>query len=931
MSWAERPFCFVEWILRYGEPGMTEKEITKLLKSRFADVRTLMDKLSLTSSEQEEALVAVLERMMQEGIVGKHDKSYYLLEDQHILLAKVTSKARNFVLMRTIPDSYECKISGREADGLLVGDLVYIKEFQEGIFHCLDYLKAVDTLKGYYGVGRDGREQLTVTYLNDCGKTVLVNAKKEGIENLRPGDLCLGKIVNVNRDFIYCDLAKVLVRADDVGSDISSIIAMNDAPMEFDEKVLAEAKSIPSSVRPEEVEGRTDFRNHVVVTIDGDDAHDFDDAVEGKKVLNGYEITVHIADVTHYVRPNHPLDDEARTRGTSIYVADRVVPMLPFELSNGICSLNPDVDRLTLSVTMQVDALGHVFSSKVERGVIRSAGRLTYKKVNEFFETKQSEYPKAIQEMLLVLKECADKVRRRRHLQGAMELESTELKFHLDEKGNPVEVSKQVSGESEKMIEDLMILANCEVARLLRKNKIPVLYRVHEFPPMSKLSVFRDYIKKMGLLSSFPKTNDITASRLNDFLAGIKNEDLRSSVSYMMLRSMAKARYSPEEIGHFGLAEIDYCHFTSPIRRYPDDIIHRLVKDYLIDGKSFDYNDVYSYLEGMGETLSGLEVRADQIERDVDDLEASKYMQAHIGETYSAKVVSMLRRGMFVQTDIGIEGFLAYHCMHGDTFHYDERSFAVLGKRTDISFTVGTRLDVTVLASNPEEREIDFATPEFYNKYALDLSDEDRERLSLDGIRVISDDEVAPMTGKGIEFRTNKPRFTKKDGDRFHWDGEDRKGFGRKERKPEEEEHYVDPSRGGFTFTKKEEKPRDERRFDRRKDDHRKERKTPSYQGYKSFKKKDESFRKGEKNTGERKNFHRGEEHRDFNRRPHDGKRFERRDGERRPFDKKPYGHRDGEKRSYGRKPTGERRGGESRRPRRGSSSYRGKKFGNSR
>lgn len=915
---------------------MTEKEIAKLLKSRFADIRVLMDRLSLTTPEQEENLRAVLERMMDEGIVGKHDKSYYLLEDQHILLAKVTTKARNFVLMRTIPDNYECKIAGREADGLLVGDLVYIKEFQEGIFHCLDYLKAVDTLKGYYVTGSDGRKELSVPYLNDCGKTVLVNEPKEELGDLRPGDLCLGKIVNVNRDFIYCDLAKVLVCADDVGSDISAIIAMNDAPMDFDDKVLAEAKAISDHVLPEEIEGRSDFRDHVIVTIDGDDAHDFDDAVEAKRVLNGYEVTVHIADVTHYVKPNHPLDDEARNRGTSIYVADRVVPMLPFELSNGICSLNPNVDRLTLSVTMQVDAFGHVFSSKVERGVIRSAGRLTYNKVNAFFETGESDYPKEIQDMLLILRECAQKVRRRRHLQGAIELESTELKFHLDEKGNPTSVSKQVPGESERMIEDLMILANCEVARLLRKNKIPVLYRVHEFPPMAKLSVFKDYLKKMNLLSSFPRTNDITGARLNDFLSNIKNEDLRASVSYMLLRSMAKARYSPEAIGHFGLAEIDYCHFTSPIRRYPDDIIHRLVKDYLIDGKSFDYDDVYGYLEGMGERLSALEVRADQIERDVDDLESSKYMLQHIGETYSAKVVSMLRRGMFVETDLGIEGFLAYHCMHGDTFHYDERAFAVLGKRTDIGFTVGTRLDVTVLASNPSEREIDFATPEFYQKYALDLSEEERERLSLNGIRVISEDERTPMTGKGIEFRTNKPRFTKKDGDSYHKERRDdrredrregRKDF-KKEKTEEKDLHYVDPTRAGFTFKKKEEKKKDDRRFDRKKDDSRKEKKRPSLDGYKAYHKKERNFESDQKEGKDEKRYERRSYgSRDDRKFSYRGKRDGKRSYDR---DRKPgyRSDRKGSSRSYGeRKSSGYSRG----RDGRTKSGYRGRKTEKSR
>ena len=268
----------------------------------------------------------------------------------------------------------------------------------------------------------------------------------------------------------------------------------------------------------------------------------------------------------------------------------------------------------------------------------------------------------------------------------------------VDENGMPTSVTKMVQGESEKMIEDMMVIANCTVARELRKNGIPVLYRVHEFPPSDKLSTFRDFLKKLRLLKAFPKTENLSGARLNDFLESIEDDNVRASVSIMMLRALAKARYTPEELGHFGLAEIDYCHFTSPIRRYPDDIIHRLVKDYIIDNKPVDYDEVYNYLDNMGDILSREEVRADKIQRESDDLESAKYMTQHIGEQFHGKVVGMVQRGMFIETELGIEGFLAYHCMHGDFFRYSEKDFAVYGKETDISFALGS--SVISLESN---------------------------------------------------------------------------------------------------------------------------------------------------------------------------------------------------------------------------------------
>ncbi|MCI1734609.1 MAG: ribonuclease R [Bacilli bacterium] len=738
---------------------MTEKDLTSLLKGQTLTLDAIRLKLEAVTTQAKTELDNLLAHLEYQGVVGIHDQTYYLLEDQDIVLAKVALKKRNFVVLDAIPGGYEIKISGEEADGLLLGDLLYLKEAQ-GLYHAIDYLKPVDSFKGRYSLTANGKEQLLVDYLNQCGKTVLISSVDKAIrKEINQGDLVLGKIQSYVNHTYTVEITKILVKADSVGSDISMIISSNDAPLEFPEAVVEEAKSMPTELKAEDYQDRSDFRDETVVTIDGTDSHDFDDAVSIRALGKGYEVMVHIADVTHYVLPNHPLDNEAIYRGTSIYVADRVVPMLPFELSNGICSLNPDVDRLTLTCIMDLDTLGNVFSSKVVQSVIKSHGRLTYDQVNQFFAGKAVDLSDEIKKTLTLLHTCSQQIRARRERQGAMKLSSTELKFKLDENGQPTDVVKEVQGEGEKMIEDLMIIANCEIAKLLKSHHVPVLYRVHENPPTEKLIQLKDFIKKMNpkLLASFPKTNDISGVRLNDFLASIPDTNLRDVLSYMMLRAMAKAKYSPEELGHFGLAEPYYCHFTSPIRRYPDDIIHRLVRDYLIQNKVCDEDAVYAYLDDMGDKTSAAEVRADCVEREVDDLESSKYMTQHIGEVYHGKITGIVQRGVFVETELGIEGFLAFHCMHGDVFFFDDRSYSVMGKHhPELSFTIGTPIDVAVLAANPKKEEIDFATPEFYTANAVDLSEEDREDLSLNGLKVYDEDEdFRPMT--------SHPRFREDD------------------------------------------------------------------------------------------------------------------------------------------------------------------------
>ena len=730
---------------------MTENEIIRLLHGTVRSEKSIDEQREAFSAHDKEQVKELLDHRIEHGLIAEDDDGYFVLEEQKRVLAKVTRKNRNFVILKSIPGRKEYRLSGKEADQLLLGDLVYLQEFQKGVYHAVDYLESTDHLKGTYAVTPDGRGRIRVDYLSNCGKAVLVTDYENNIDKaVQPGDLLNCRITEFSGNTIKVTAESILVRSDDVGSDISRIIADHDAPLTFPAKVTEEAKSVEQEISPEEKEGRVDFTKDCVVTIDGDDSHDFDDAVYGKRVLNGYEITVHIADVTHYRKKNHPLDDEAFERGTSIYVADRVVPRLPFELSTGICSLNPNEERLVLSVTMRVDTNGNVFSAKVNRGVIKSHGRLTYNQVNAFFKGEDVGYSKEIQETLTILHEAAEKIRKRRRLNGARELESTELKFTLDENGNPTDVKKYESGESQRMIEDLMIIANVAIAKLLKDKGVPVLYRIHEFPPKDKLSNLRQFLKRQKLYTDFPKSDeDVSGKSLNDYLKSIKDEGRKKAANYRVLRSMAKARYSPEDKGHFGLAESTYCHFTSPIRRYPDDIIHREVKDYLLDEKPFDKEELTNRLRNEGDFLSDCEVRSDRIERECDDLEGAKYRVNHVGETYHGIVSGMVNRGRFIERDNGIEGFLPYHCRNGDFFRYRPDSYGVFGRDTDISFTLGTPIDVTVLYSDPDRVDIGLATPIFYDKFCKDRDIYQRKDVALNGLHLFHDEEEERLARPG--------------------------------------------------------------------------------------------------------------------------------------------------------------------------------------
>ena len=714
---------------------MNEIDILNVVQKKKIDYPSLLKELNIVTNSGEANLKANLDQLLSEGKIGLIDSKYFIMPSD-IFLSRVTSKRRNSVSLTTIPSGEIIDISGDEASSLLINDLIYIRKIL-GTYHPIEYLKPVTHLKGRYSLTSNGQAILIVDYLEKCGISVVISSLGKLV--LGEGDFIECEIINYKDGIYYVNAISLLVKASELGSDITMIVASKDIPISFPKKVLEEARSIPSHLLESDYKGRLDLRKEIIFTIDGVDSRDFDDAISIKPSNNGYEIGVHIADVTSYVKDGHPLDDEAYKRGTSIYLADRVIPMLPVELSNGICSLNPKVDRLAVSIFMNVDAQGNIFRSNIYLSVINSYARLNYDEVNLFFNKKKEIKDEKLASSLNMLLKASHLIRKRRKRNGSIDIETTELKFKLDENNNPVSVKKIITSEAENMIEDLMVSANCEVAKKLKENKIPLLYRIHEYPSKEKYELFKALIKKMDytLYLNLPRYENITGTKLNDFIMSIKDDNLKSIYSYLLLRAMSKARYSPEEKGHFGLAELYYCHFTSPIRRYPDIVIHNLVKDYLLSKKRFDYKFLEKQMEHLGSVTSDLEVRADLVEREVDDLESCKYMHKFLGKTFQGKIISFIRKGAFIELDNGIEGFLPFHLTNFETPSYQVIKDTLIAVKTkDKTYSFGSKIEVVVLSVNIDRQEITFTTKSFFDKYAYSLSEKEREDLVYLGVRV---------------------------------------------------------------------------------------------------------------------------------------------------------------------------------------------------
>ena len=502
-------------------------------------------------------------------------------------------------------------------------------------------------------------------------------------------------------------ITQIFGRNGTMEASIAAILHENGITVPFPDEALRQTDACGDTVDPAEAARRMDLREKLIFTIDGDDARDFDDAVSLEPMENGHMLLgVHIADVSHYVTPGSPLDDESYRRGTSVYYPGHVVPMLPVALSNGICSLNPDVDRLAFSAFLEVDKDGRCHKSQFAKTVIRSKARMTYRKMNVIFDgnkERRAEYA--------FLTETADRMhalsqamRRRRMERGALDLDLPEAEILTDESGEPVEVSFRARGDAEKMIEEFMLAANEAVAAYMTHRNNPTVYRVHESPDPEKLRVFAQFARPFGYRVDASKPNDTT--QLQAVLDGAKDDPRQRALPTLLLRSLARARYDAECLGHYGLQAKEYLHFTSPIRRYPDLVAHRMLFK-AISGQQYTKSD-WVFCEEAASQSTTREFAADTAERDIDKLYLAAYMEQFIGQDFDGEVSGVTSFGLFVSLKNAVEGLIRVEDLPGDDYEFDDQKMMLIGRRSRVRYTMGTPMRVRLTAASRVTGLIDF-------------------------------------------------------------------------------------------------------------------------------------------------------------------------------------------------------------------------------
>lgn len=497
------------------------------------------------------------------------------------------------------------------------------------------------------------------------------------------------------------------------GVDIMAIVSAHDVRTEWDQEAMDQANAIPDHVTSEEIANREDNRDQPVVTIDGDDSKDFDDAVVLSKLPNGnYHLGVHIADVAHYIKENTPLDKEAFTRGNSTYLVDRVIPMLPFRLSNGICSLNEGVDRLVLSCDMEISPEGERINYRIYPSVIRSHGRMTYNNVNKVLDPDnhdvlEDKYVK-LAPMLKDMAELHNALYQKRHQRGAIDFEEPEAKILVNDQGKPTDIVLHDRGTAEKMIESFMLMANETVAEDFYKKHVPFLYRVHETPDGERIKNFFEFCSAFGLnITADP--NHIKPVDLQKVVAKTTGTPEEAVVQMMMLRSLKQAHYSEEPLGHFGLAAKFYTHFTSPIRRYSDLMVHRMIHAYSEAGTNKKVQDHFaSCLPEVADQTSTQERVSIDTERATNDLKMTEYMADQVGQHFEAVVSSVTSFGMFIQLPNTVEGLIHISNLNDDFYSFNEKSMTLTGRGTHKQYHVGMPIKVTLTNANVEQHQLDF-------------------------------------------------------------------------------------------------------------------------------------------------------------------------------------------------------------------------------
>lgn len=681
---------------------MKEEILQFIKKNRYVTAQEIYAHFSYRRQE----IALMLQSLLNSGELIFENEHYVLPETLGLLLGEVTSIKDTFGFVHLLDANEDIYLTDDDLKDAILGDRVYIRPTEYGGTVIKIISRKYQEVVGEVKKDRKGL-YVEATYLAPLSTRFCLE-KYEG----EIGNVVVCQFKSSKPHKIILEVIHVLGAKNAPGMDMTRLILEHNAPIEFPASVDLEVLKLPLEVQEEEVSSRLDLRNDLILTIDGEDARDLDDAVSIQKEENGYILGVHIADVSHYVEENTALDEEAIRRGTSIYVTDRVVPMLPFSLSNGICSLNPNVDRLTISCIMHVNSLGEVTSSTITPSVIRSKHRLTYTYVNEVIQRNHAQ--NELESTLLCMHELSKIIRQRRDERGALDLSVPEIKIEVDADGKAIGIHKKIQKEGEKLIEDFMILANETVAETIHKRNLPFIYRIHEQPKVRKLESWMSFTSRMGEPIHFSPLQ-VKPKDLADYLSHIKDGDKKEIISTLLLRSLAKARYSAGYQTHFGLASSCYTHFTSPIRRYPDLIVHRLLRKYLFNKDFSSLKELEEQLVFLADDTSFKERRAVAIERESVDFKGAEYMQNHIGDIFSGHIDGMNNRGMYVELENGLSGLLRFE-EFSDYFVIDEQGVSAFSRRRGLRFVVGDKVKVQVIEANPQKGEIYLHLTESYRK-----------------------------------------------------------------------------------------------------------------------------------------------------------------------------------------------------------------------
>lgn len=679
---------------------------------KFKEMAYLMN----VPHKEKEKLKEVLDALLADGSVELTARGKYVKAENENLTGVFTAHPRGFGFVSVEGEPEDIFIPAPYVNGAFHKDVVRVKISRES-----------------HGEGR--RKEGVVLKILERGTKTLVGTfmKSKSFGFVRPDDTHYGQDVFIskkncgaamNNDKVVVEMlsygsrdkkpegriVEIIGNTDDPSTDITAIVRAFGIPDTFPGEVMREARAVPEEVSVPKGENRTDYRELLTVTIDGEDAKDLDDAITLSRLGDGYELGVHIADVSHYVTEGSPLDREALERGTSVYLCDRVIPMLPRELSNGICSLNAGVDRLALSCVMQIDGKGNVTGHKIVESIIRVDRRMSYNGVKAILAGE--EHPEGdredIREMCFLMKEAAAILKEKRRKRGSIDFDFPESKIVLDKEGYPTDIHPYERNVATDIIEDFMLLANETVAEDYFWQELPFVYRTHEAPDDDKIRTLATFINNFGY-SMHVGANEVKPKEVQKLLGKVEGTPEEALISRLALRSMKQARYTPENTGHFGLAANYYTHFTSPIRRYPDLQIHRIIKDNLrgrMDAKRIEHYQ--GILPEVTMHSSEMERRADEAERETIKLKKVEYMQAHIGEVFEGVISSITKWGMYVELPNTVEGLVHVINMVDDHYEYQQERYEMVGTRRHKVYKLGQKISVRVMDADRLLRTIDF-------------------------------------------------------------------------------------------------------------------------------------------------------------------------------------------------------------------------------